>query len=94
MSTFLNSVSEHFADMASAAKRSARELQKTPIGTVARSGPEQAALWRKLRLLPPEQFNGLLDAAAQKVGHQPGEEQPCPVCKFVVHHAELEGKRK
>lgn len=94
MSNFLNDVSDNFAEMAAHAKRSARELQKTPIGTVARSGQEQAALWRKLRLLPPEQFNGLMDAAAQKVGHEPGEEVPCQVCSFVMDHASREGKRK
>ncbi len=94
MGSFLNGASDAFADMASGAKRAMREMQKTPMGTEERSGAEQAALWRKMRLLPPEEFNKMMDTAAEKVGHQMGEEKPCAVCSFVTTHAEREGRRK
>jgi hypothetical protein len=91
--SFLNGASEQFADMASATKRALREMQRTPIGTEERSGQEQGALWRKMRLLPDADFNSMLDAAAEKVGHKNDEEAPCQVCSFVLRHAEREGKR-
>lgn len=86
--------SDHFADLANMTKDQLRDMHQGPMGTEPRSGQEEAALWRKLRRLPPEQFNGVLNFAAADVGHQHDEKQPCDVCKFVMRGAEREGKRQ
>lgn len=89
----VNQAAEHFKTLYSATRAELKDMQRTPIGTDERSPQEQAALWRKLRALPGPEFNKAMDIAAEKVGHEAGEEKPCPICQFVAMHAGREGAR-
>lgn len=47
-----------------------RDMQPTPIGTERRTPREQSAMWRKMRELPPEHFNTLMDTLAATIGKE------------------------
>lgn len=68
-------------------------MQKTPIGTEERSPQAEAALWRRLQLLPQPEHDAVMNAAAQKAGHQNNETEPCGVCQFIVKHVARTNKK-
>lgn len=93
MATHISDAYAHFADLAAATKKELRGMQKTPIGTEERSPQAEAALWRKLQLLPQPEHDAVLNAAAQKVGHQNNEPEPCAVCSFIVKNVARTNKK-
>lgn len=53
-----------------------KKMQPTPIGTEQRTPREQSTMWKKMRELPPKEFNTLMDTIAKTVG-------PEQVMKFI-----------
>ena len=64
----LNNVTQRVNDHMHKTVARMKDMQPTPIGTVKREPREQAAMWRKMRGLPPEQFNTLMDTLAKTIG--------------------------
>jgi hypothetical protein len=83
MPSMMNRVGDSMIDMVGATLGQLREYQKGPLGTEPKSEQEQAALWRQMKLLPQEQFYGLLGALQEKTGHKQDEEEDCEMCKFL-----------
>ena len=78
---------ENFKEQYGGTRDALRSMQPTPMGTVERSQREQKALWKRMRALPKEDFNSLMDVAAQKAGHQQGEKPLCAVCQYILENA-------
>lgn len=86
-SGLLNEVGAQVGEMRAAVMGEMRASQKTPIGTEARSGQQEAAFWARLMDLPKPEFDTLLNFAAARVGHQNNEPKPCKLCEFVIRGA-------
>lgn len=82
----INEAFKHFSEQYRSTKDELHRIQPTPLGTVPRSERSEKALWKKMRALPPEQFNAMMNEAAKKAGHKNDEKPPCAMCKFVIDH--------
>lgn len=87
MNDFINQVSQHARQISGETMKQLRQMQPSPMGTTKRSPQQEAALWKKMKALPSQEFNALGDQIAAKVGHANDEEQPCQWCGFLMAHA-------
>jgi hypothetical protein len=83
----LNEVSNKVADGISGVQNELRRLQPSAVGEEEVSSQQAAQAWRKLKLLPPGDFEMVAESMAAKAGHQDGEEELCEWHKFLLEHA-------
>lgn len=60
-----------------------KSMQPAPMGERQRTPREQSRIFEQIRQLPKEQMNEFFTAAAEKAGHQPDEDRPCELCRFM-----------
>lgn len=74
----------HMGEMMDATMTEMSKLQPGPMGTRERGTRERNRMFKDMVALPPAERQVIMMSMAERAGHQPDEDRPCELCRFLA----------